>query len=258
MTLAGKVALVTGGGRGIGRSVALALAEAGADVAVVARSAGELEETAEAVRKLGRRALALPLDVTDSAAVTRAVEQVSESLGPVLALVNNAGVAPSLKFHETTDELWHRTMNINMSGAFFFSRAVLPAMLTAGWGRIVNVASTAGKVGYLYNAAYVASKHGMMGLTRALAVEVARKGITVNAVCPGFVDTDIVKAGVENIVSKTGRSPEDARKALEGMSPQGRLMSPAEIAATVAYLMSDAARGINGQGIVIDGGGVQS
>jgi 3-hydroxybutyrate dehydrogenase len=258
MELAGKVALVTGGGRGIGRAIAVALAEAGADVAVAARSAVELEETAELVRNRGRRALAVPLDVSDPAAVEAAVRQVTSALGPVLILVNNAGVAPSLKFQETTDDLWQRTININLSGAFYCSRAVLPAMLEAGWGRIVNVASTAAKVGYLYNAAYVASKHGMLGLTRALALEVARKGVTVNAVCPGFVETDIARAAIDNLVAKTGRTADQARKALESMSPQGRLMTPEEVAAMVVYLTSEAARGINGQGIVIDGGGVQS
>lgn len=258
MELAGKVALVTGGGRGIGRAVALALAGAGADVAVVARSAPELAESAAAIQGLGRRALALPLDVTDPAAVNGAVERVAAELGPVAILVNNAGVAPSLKFLETTDELWARTMHVNMSGAFYFSRAALPGMLAAGWGRIVNVASTAAKVGYLYNAAYVASKHGLLGLTRALALEVARRGVTVNAVCPGFVDTEITRAGIENLVARTGRSPGEARRALENMSPQGRMMTPEEVAAAVLYLTSEAARGINGQGIVIDGGGVQS
>lgn len=258
MELLGKVALVTGGGRGIGRAIAVALAEAGADLAVVARSADEIAETASLVEGLGRKALALPLNVGDSVAVERAVSEVQEALGPISVLVNNAGVAPSLKFQETTDDLWARTMQVNMSGAFFFCRNVLPGMLAQGWGRIINIASTAAKVGYMYNAAYVVSKHGMLGLTRALALEVAKRGITVNAVCPGFVETDIVKTAVANLVAKTGRSEEDARKTLAGMSPQGRLINPEEIASCVRYLASEAARGINGQGIVIDGGGVQS
>lgn len=258
MELAGKVALVTGSGRGIGRAVALALAGAGADVAVAARSPAELAETAAAVRERGRRSLEVPLDVSDAAAVAGAVARIRSELGPVAVLVNNAGVAPSLKFQETSDELWQRTISINLTGAFYACRAVLPDMLAAGWGRIINVASTAAKVGYMYNAAYVASKHGVLGLTRALALEVARKGITVNAVCPGFVDTSIVAAAVDNLVARTGRTAAEARKTLENMSPQARLMSPDEIAATVVYLASEAARGVNGQGIVIDGGGVQS
>lgn len=206
----------------------------------------------------GRRALAVALDVTDSAAVEAAVATVAAELGPVSVLVNNAGVAPSLKFGETTDELWERTLAVNLTGAFYCARAALPTMLAAGWGRIINVASTAGRVGYPYNAAYVASKHGLLGLTRALALEVARKGVTVNAVCPGFVETEIARAGIANLVARTGRSPEDARRSLESMSPQGRFMSPDEVAAMVVYLAGDAARGVNGQSLVMDGGGVQA
>lgn len=253
----GKVALVTGGGRGIGRAIATALARTGWDIVVVARSAGELEETAAAVRELGRRALAIPMDVTETEAVNRAVEAAC-AFGSLRVLVNNAGVAPSLKFEETTDELWARTMGVNLTAAFAFCRAALPSMLAAGWGRIINIASTSAKVGYMYNAAYVASKHGLMGLTRALAMEVARKGITVNAVCPGFVDTDIARLGMENLIQRTGRSAVEARRAYESMSPQNRLFTPEEVAEAVVYLTSDAARGINGQGLVIDGGGVQS
>ncbi len=249
---------MTGGGRGIGRSVALALAQRGADVAVMARSAAELSEVAEAIQGMGRRALALSVDVADPAAVSAAVARVKAELGPVLVLVNNAGVAPSVKFQETTDDLWHRTMNINVTGAFYLCRAVLPDMLAAKWGRVINVASTAAKIGFMYSAAYVASKHALLGLTRALSLEVARRGVTVNAVCPGYVDTDIARAAVDNIVAKTGRDTAGAREALTGTSPQGRLMSTQEIAECVIYLSSEAAGGINGQGIVIDGGGVQS
>lgn len=249
--------MVTGGGRGIGRAVAVALAQDGWDLALVARSRDELEETAAMVRERGRRALVLPMDVTEPGAADRAVEAAGE-LGPVQVLVNGAGVAPSLKFQETTDEIWARTVGVNLTAAFAFCRAVLPGMLAAGWGRIVNIASTAAKVGYLYTAAYVASKHGLLGLTRALALEVAKSGITVNAVCPGFVDTEIARRGIENLVRRTGRTAEEARRALERMSPQHRLLSPEEVAGAVLYLVSDAARGVNGQGLVIDGGGVQS
>lgn len=253
----GKVALVTGGGRGIGRAVSIALAREGWDIVAVARSAGELEETADAVRQQGRRALAIAMDVTDTEAVNRAVAAACE-FGALRVLVNNAGVAPSLKVEETTDELWARTMGVNLTAAFAFCRAALPPMVAARWGRIVNIASTAAKVGYMYNAAYVASKHGMLGLTRALAMEVARKGVTVNAVCPGFVETDIARKGMENLVERTKRSAEEARRAYESMSPQDRLFTPDEVAGAVVYLTSEAARGVNGQGLVIDGGGVQS
>lgn len=255
MELTGKVALVTGGGRGIGRETALALAAAGADVAVLARSESELNEAAGAIRALGRRALALVCDLSEPGL---ALDRVAAELGPVQVLVNNAGVAPSCKLQETSDELWARTIAVNLTGAFGFSRAALPAMLAAGWGRIISIASTAAKAGYPYNAAYVASKHGLLGLTRALAVEVARMGVTVNAVCPGFVDTDIVRDAVANLVQRTGRSGAEARRAFEKMSPQQRLITPAEVAACVVYLAGEGARGINGQGIVIDGGGIQS
>ena len=258
MELSGKIALVTGGGRGIGRAAALALAEAGADVAVLARTPGDVAATAAAIRAVGRRALALSADVTDAAAVVAAVARAGAELGAVGVLVNNAGTAPSLKFLDTTDALWQQTLQVNLTSAFAFSRAVLPGMLAAAWGRIINIASTAARVGYAYNAAYVASKHGLLGLTRALAMEVVKRGITVNAVCPGFTDTAIVDEAVQNLVSKTGRSAESARDTLADMSPQGRLMSAEEIARCVVYLSSEAARGINGQSIVIDGGGVQA
>lgn len=257
MHLQGKVALVTGAGRGIGRAVSLALAAAGADVALLARTSSQLADCAVAVESIGRRALPLPVDVTDAPSVEQGVERVAAELGPVAVLVNGAGVAPSLKFLETADDLWLSTLSTNLSGPFYLCRAVLPQMLKAGWGRIINVASTAGRVGYKYNAAYVASKHGLVGLTRALALETAAHGVTVNGVCPGFVDTAIVSAAVADLVARSGRSPHEARRAFESMSPQGRLMTPEEVAQAVLFLTTEAARGINGQSIIIDGGGVQ-
>lgn len=254
MHLTGKLALVTGAGRGIGRAIALALAEAGADVALLSRTPAELEATAEAVRHLGRRALPIVADIADRQQVDEAVRQA----GPVAVLVNNAGVAPSCKFAETTDDMWHGSVATNLNGPFYLCRAILPHMLDAGWGRIINIASTAAKVGYKYNAAYVAAKHGLLGLTRALALEVAWRGVTVNAVCPGFVETDLTRRAVANIAARTGRPPDEARAALEAMSPQHRLMTADEVAWTVLFLTGEGARGINGQAIVIDGGGVQA
>ena len=256
--LSGRIALVTGGRRGIGRAIALSLASAGADVAVTARSSKELDETAAAIRALGRRAEAIVCDVSERIQVDAMIARVRTALGDPLILVNNAGIAASAKLTDTTDEMWDRMLRVNASGAFYCTRAVLPLMLAAKWGRIVNMASVAARAGAPYIAAYTASKHALLGLTRAVAAEVAGRGITVNAVCPGYVDTEMTDASAANIVKRTGRTDEDARKILEGFSPQGRLMTAPEVAAMTTYLCSEVARGINGQGIVIDGGALQS
>lgn len=247
MSLAGKRALVTGGGRGIGRSIALRLAADGAHVVVAGRTAAEVEETARDVS-----GTPLLLDVTDRAAVAA----LPGHIGQIDLLVNNAGIAGSAPFDRTPDELWDRMLAVNVTSAFLLCRALLPPMVKAGWGRVVNVASNAGLTGYAYTVAYCASKHAMVGLTRALAVEVAKSGVTVNAVCPGWVDTRMTDEAVARIAKKTGRSAEDARKSLESMSPQGRLVSPEEVAHTVASLCHEEARGIHGQAIVVDGGQV--
>jgi len=255
--LTGRIALVTGGGRGIGRAVALSLAAAGADVAVTARTTSELEETAAAIRALGRRTEAIICDVTERPQVDAVVARVKSALGDPLILVNNAGIAGSAKLADTTDEMWDRMLRVNATGAFYCTRAVLPIMLRAKWGRVVNIASVAAKAGGLYIAAYTASKHALLGLTRAVAAEVAARGITVNAVCPGYVDTEMTDASAANISKRTGRSEQDARKILEGFSPQGRLMTAPEVAGLTTYLCSEVARGINGQSLVIDGGALQ-
>lgn len=255
--LTGRIALVTGGGRGIGRAVALSLASAGADVAVTARSANELEETAAALRATGRRAEAIVCDIAERPQVEAMVARVRTALGDPLILVNNAGIAGSAKLTETTDEMWDRMLRVNATGAFYCTRAVLPLMLQAKWGRIVSMASVTARAGAPYIAAYTASKHALLGLTRAVAAEVASRGITVNAVCPGYVDTEMTDASTANIVKRTGRTEQDARKILEGFSPQGRLMTAAEVAALTTYLCSQSARGINGQAVIIDGGALQ-
>ncbi len=254
--LSGRIALVTGGGRGIGREAALALASAGADVAVAARSADELAHAVTAIRAAGRRGEAIVCDVTDRAQVEAMIAQVKSALGEPSILVNNAGIAGSAKLTDTTDEMWDRMLRVNATGAFYCTRAVLPMMLQAKWGRIVNVASIAAKTPYI--AAYAASKHALLGLTRAVAAEVATRGITVNAVCPGYVDTGMTDASTANISARTGRSERDARKILEGFSPQGRLMTTGEVAALITFLCSQTARGITGQGIVLDGGALQT
>jgi NAD(P)-dependent dehydrogenase (short-subunit alcohol dehydrogenase family) len=171
-------------------------------------------------------------------------------------LVNNAGIAESAPLAKTGDDLWHRHLAINLTGTFYCTRAALPEMLERGWGRVINVASIAGKTGAPYIAAYAASKHGVLGLTRSVALEVAAKGITVNAICPGYVDTDMTTRGIENVTAKTGRSADQALEVIKKMSPQNRLITVEEVAALALLLASEEGRGINGQAINIDGGTV--
>ncbi|HVF22392.1 MAG TPA: SDR family oxidoreductase [Pyrinomonadaceae bacterium] len=246
--LTGKTALITGGGRGIGRAIALTFAQHGARVAVAARTREQVEGVA---REIGGDALALVCDVSSSESVTEMFADLKPDI-----LVNNAGVAESATLPNTTDELWQRHLAINLTGTFYCTRAALPAMLERGWGRIINIASIAAKAGAPYISAYAASKHGVLGLTRSVALEVAASGVTVNAICPGYVDTEMVSRGVQQITAKTGRSAEEALDALKKMSPQNRLVTAEEVAALALLLASEEGRGINGQGINIDGGSV--
>jgi NAD(P)-dependent dehydrogenase (short-subunit alcohol dehydrogenase family) len=244
--LTGKTTLITGGGRGIGRAIAQTFAKHGARVAVAARTREQVETVAGETG-----GIALVCDVSSP----ESVKEIFADIKPDI-LVNNAGIAESATLTNTTDELWHRHLAINLSGTFYCTRAALPSMLEKRWGRIINIASIAAKTGAPYIAAYAASKHGVLGLTRVVALEVATSGVTCNAICPGYVDTDMVSRGVEQITAKTGRSAEEALEILKRMSPQNRLVTAEEVAALALLLASEEGRGINGQGINIDGGSV--
>ncbi|HEY0929534.1 MAG TPA: SDR family NAD(P)-dependent oxidoreductase [Gemmatimonas sp.] len=248
--LQGRHALVTGAGRGIGAAIAERLAADGAHVTLLGRSRAPLE--AMAARLGDRAAGVVECDVTDSAAVAEALF----ALPRVDVLVNNAGQAQSAPVNKTSDELWARMLAVNLSGPFFMTRAVLPGMIAAGWGRVVTVASTASLRGYPYVSAYVAAKHGVLGLTRALALEVATRGVTVNAVCPGFTDTDMLRESVDTIVARTGRSESEARATLTALNPQGRLIAPADVANAVAWLCAPSADAITGVALPVSGGEV--
>lgn len=253
--LAGRHALVTGAARGIGAAIARRLAEEGALLSLVGRQRAPLEQLAASLPASARAAVFV-CDVSDSAAVATAWQQARAAAGPIAILVNNAGQAASAPLARTSDELWRQMLDVNLGGTFFGCREALPDMLAAGWGRIVNVASTAGQRGYAYVSAYAAAKHGVIGLTRSLALEVARKGITVNAVCPGYTDTDLLRDSVANVVAKTKRSDAEALAEFAGQNPQGRLVDPREVADAVAWLCLPASAALNGQSISISGGEV--
>jgi NAD(P)-dependent dehydrogenase (short-subunit alcohol dehydrogenase family) len=256
LVLSGKRAVITGAGRGVGRAIALALASVGADVALTARTVTELEALAREIEAMGRRALVLPCDVTDAAQVAYMAEVAQAEPGPIDILVNNAGMAGSHKFLDHPDDLWHRTLALNLTGVYYACKAFVPAMVERRVGRIINIASIAAKVGGRYTVAYTASKHGVLGLTRSLALELAPYNITVNAICPGWVDTPMTRASIANIASRTGMTPDEARETLESASPQRRLVQPEEIAAVAVFLAQDSSHGITGQAINVDGGTV--
>jgi NAD(P)-dependent dehydrogenase (short-subunit alcohol dehydrogenase family) len=248
--IAGRHALVTGGGSGIGRETALALARAGAAVTIC----GRREEALLATARESDRIHAFVCDVTDEAAVAALYAEAGNARGPFNIVVANVGMSGSSPAQRTSLADWQRTLDTNLTGSFLTVKPALSGMISAKSGRIVFIASTAGLKGYAYVAPYVAAKHGVVGLMRALAMEMAKTGVTVNAVCPGFVETEMLQDSVRRIVDKTGRTVEQARASLTATNPQGRLIQPDEVAATVLWLCSDEAASVTGQAISLSGG----
>jgi NAD(P)-dependent dehydrogenase (short-subunit alcohol dehydrogenase family) len=248
-------ALVTGGGSGIGAAIASTLAQAGLRVTIIGRRLDALQEVA--ARHPGH-VQAVEADVTDATAIATAFAEAKARFGPIQVLVNNAGQAHSAPFIKTDAAMWQHMLSVNLTGTFNCTQAALPDMLAAQWGRIINVASTAGLKGYAYVAAYCAAKHGVVGLTRALALEYAKKGITVNAVCPGYTETDILRESIANVVAKTGRSEAQARSEFSAGNPQGRMVQPEEVADAVLWLSGHAAASVTGQSIAVSGGEVMN
>jgi len=252
--LAGKHALVTGGARGIGAAITRALLDHGARVTMLGRSSEP--KVGSVVAGAGAELAYVQADVCEPQALAQAFAEARTRFGPIAILVNNAGQARSAPFTKTDSSLWHSMLQVNLDGTFYCTQTALPEMLSAGWGRIVNIASTAGLMGYSYVTAYCAAKHGVIGLTRALALEVATKGITVNAVCPGFTETDMLQETLAAIVSKTGRTESEARAELAARNPQKRMIRSEEVANAVLWLCLPGSEAITGQAIAVAGGEV--
>jgi len=244
--------LVTGAGTGIGEAVSRQLHTDGYRVSLVGRRP---EPLAALSASLGENAYAITGDVTDRSSISSAFTSARERFGSIEILVNSAGMAPTAPFHRVDFADWQRTMDVNVNGVFHCSQIALGDMLGAGWGRIINIASVASLRGFPYVSGYCASKHAVLGMTRAVALEVATQGVTVNAICPGYVDTDIVRTAISEIVAKTGRTEEDAMQHFTESNPQGRLVEASEVASAVSWLCSDGAASVTGQAIAIDGGG---
>ncbi len=251
-----RVAWVTGAGKGIGAVIARELAKQNIRVAISARTVRDIENVADEIRAGGGEAFAVVCDVTQPDAIANAVKQIQAEFGAITILVNNAGVGGSHKFIGHDDALWHKIIATNLDSVYYVTKAVAPMMVAENWGRIINIASLASKVGWKYTAAYTASKHGVLGLTRALAMEFVPHNITVNAICPAYVDTPMTDTSIANIAKRTKMSESDARTFLEKLSPQNRLITSEEVAHVALMLINENARGITGQAINVDGGAV--
>jgi NAD(P)-dependent dehydrogenase (short-subunit alcohol dehydrogenase family) len=254
LPLAGRAAVVTGGGRGAGAAIARRLAADGARVVIAARTSDEIDQVAADVRRSGAFASAIVCDVTDPSSIEHLAASARRLFDRIDILVNNAGMATAAPLVRTTLEEWNMAFQVNATSAFLCLKAFLPDMLQAGWGRVVNIASTAALSGDRYICAYAASKHALVGLTRSAAAEVAAHGVTVNAICPSFLATEMTEQSVARIVAATGRSHDEARASLARRNPQNRLVDTDEVATAAAYLCTQAAAGVNGTTLVIDGG----
>lgn len=254
LPMVGRTAVITGGGRGAGAAIARALAASGASVLVAARTESEVERVAAALRAEGSKASAATCDVSDPRSVQNLAALARKTYGRIDILINNAGVTMAAPLARTTLEDWNTMFAVNATGPFLCLQAFLPDMVQAKWGRVVNIASTAGLTADRYIAAYAASKHALVGLTRAAAAEAGGHGVTVNAVCPGFLATEMTEQSLKRVMAATGRSADEALETITNRNPQKRLIDPEEVAAAVVYLCSDAAAGINGTSLLIDGG----
>ena len=252
----GKTVLVTGASRGIGRSIALAFAAHGSQVVLTSRTQATVDAVAGEIHRRGGKALPLSCDVTDKQAVETLKSKITTHLGTVQILINNAGVAPAASFLEMPDRLWEEVLKVNLTGTYNCCKVFLPEMIASRWGRIINIASIVAKVAYSHTSAYTTSKHAVLGLTRSLAIEMARSGVTVNAICPGYVETDLTLSNAKLMAEKTGKRVEEALTLFKGSSPQNRLIAPEEVADLAVMLASKSADGITGQAINIDGGAV--
>jgi len=258
MGLQNKIALITGGSGGLGRTLALYFVRAGCNVAITSQNLNNLKLAAQELSRSGAAVTAWPCDIKQKEQVERLRDKILQEMGTVQILVNSAGLAKAASFLEMDDELWRETLEINLTGTYQCCKAFLPGMVAAGWGRIINIASTTAKVAYSHVAAYTSSKHGVLGLNRALALETARLGITVNAICPGYLNTERTRENAQQMAQKTAKSTQQILDLFARSSPQKRLIEPAEVANLALLLASESMGGMTGQAISIDGGAVMA